>query len=58
MVGVNEDANKVLPSCVQENGNILYLLGETKMNLVVLYILKMYGKVAGTHPNVDFAKKS
>ena len=58
MVGVNDDANKVLPSCVQENGNILYLLGETKGEFGgSLYLKKMYGKVAGTHPNVDFAKE-
>ena len=58
MGGVNDDANKVLPSCVQENGNILYLLGETKGEFGgSLYLKKMYGKVAGTHPNVDFAKE-
>ena len=58
MVGVNDDANKVLPSCVQENGNILYLLGETKGEFGgSLYLKKMYGKVAGTHPKVDFTKE-
>ena len=38
---------------------IFYIfLGETKVNLVVLYILKkMYGKVAGSHPEVDFEKE-
>jgi phosphoribosylformylglycinamidine synthase len=58
MVGVNDDANKVLPSCVQENGNILYILGETKAEFGgSLYMKKMYGKVAGTHPEVNFAKE-
>ena len=58
MVGVNEDANKVLPSCVQENGNILYILGETKSEFgASLYMKKMYGKVAGIHPEVNFAKE-
>ncbi len=30
MVGVNDDANKVLPSCFQEDGNFVYILGDTK----------------------------
>jgi phosphoribosylformylglycinamidine synthase len=58
MVGVNDDANKSLPSSVQENGNILFLLGETKGEFgASLYMKKMYGKVAGTHPEVDFKKE-
>lgn len=57
-VGVNDDANKVLPSCVQENGNILYILGETKSEFGgSLYMKKMYDTVAGAHPEVDFAKE-
>ncbi|MFA9373622.1 MAG: phosphoribosylformylglycinamidine synthase subunit PurL [Poseidonibacter sp.] len=55
MVGVNEDANKVLPSCLQENGNILYILGETKSEFGgSLYMKKMYDTVAGAHPEVNF----
>ena len=58
MVGINEDANKVLPSALQENGNILYLLGETKSEFgASLYMKKMYGKVAGVHPEVNFEKE-
>jgi len=58
MVGVNDDANKVVPSCVQENGNVLYLLGETKGEFgASLYMKKMYGQVAGEHPEVDFKKE-
>ncbi len=58
MVGVNDDANKSLPSCVQEEGNILYLLGETKGEFgASLYMKKLYGKVAGVHPEVDFKKE-
>jgi phosphoribosylformylglycinamidine synthase len=58
MVGVNEDANKVLPSSFQEEGNIVYLLGDTKSEFgASLYLKKLYGKVAGTHPEVDFAKE-
>ncbi|RXJ75619.1 phosphoribosylformylglycinamidine synthase II [Arcobacter sp. F155] len=58
MVGVNDDANKVLPSCLQEDGNTLYLLGDTKSEFgASLYLKKLYGKVAGAHPEVDFAKE-
>ena len=58
MVGVNPDANKVLPSCVQEEGNILYILGETKGEFgASLYMKKMYGKVAGVHPEVNYKKE-
>jgi phosphoribosylformylglycinamidine synthase len=58
MVGINEDANKVLPSKLQENGNILYVLGETKGEFGgSLYMKKMYNLVAGTHPKVDFKKE-
>ncbi len=57
-VGLNDDMNKVLPSCVQKNGSTLYILGETKPEFGgSLYMKKIYGKVAGTHPEVDFAKE-
>ena len=55
MVGVNEDANKVLPSCIQEEGNILYILGDTKSEFGgSLYMKKMYSVVAGSHPEVNY----
>jgi phosphoribosylformylglycinamidine synthase len=58
MVGVNEDANKVLPSSFQKNGSTVYLLGETKAEFGgSLFMKKVYGKVAGTHPEVDFEKE-
>ena len=58
MVGVNDDANKVLPSCLQEDGNYLYLLGDTKSEFGgSLYMKKMFDKVAGAHPEVDFTKE-
>ena len=57
-VGLNDDMNKVLPSCVQKNGSTLYILGETKPEFGgSLYMKKIYGQVAGTHPEVDFAKE-
>lgn len=58
MVGVNEDAQNVLPSKLQENGNVLYLLGDTYSEFGgSLYLKKLYGKVAGVHPKVDFEKE-
>ena len=57
-VGINEDANNVLPSCLQKDGSTLYLLGDTKSEFGgSLYVKKMYGTVAGVHPEVDFKKE-
>ena len=57
-VGVNEDANKILPSYLQEDDNILYLLGETKEEFGgSLYMKKMYDTISGVHPEVDFTKE-
>jgi phosphoribosylformylglycinamidine synthase subunit PurL len=57
-VGVNEDMNKVLPSSFQNEGSTLYLLGDTKSEFGgSLYLKKIYGKVAGEHPEVDFEKE-
>ncbi|WP_066356155.1 phosphoribosylformylglycinamidine synthase subunit PurL [Aliarcobacter skirrowii] len=58
MVGVNEDAQNVLSSKLQESGNVLYLLGDTYSEFGgSLYLKKLYGKVAGVHPKVDFEKE-
>ncbi|RXI28527.1 phosphoribosylformylglycinamidine synthase subunit PurL [Aliarcobacter trophiarum] len=58
MVGINEDAKNVLSSKIQNSGNILFLLGETKSEFGgSLYLKKLYGKVAGTHPEVNFEKE-
>lgn len=58
MVGVNEDAQNILPSKIQESGNVLYLLGDTYSEFGgSLYLKKLYGKVAGVHPKVDFEKE-
>jgi len=55
MVGINDDANKVLPSCVQTEGNILYILGDTQSEFGgSLYMKKMYSVVAGSHPEVNY----
>jgi len=58
MVGVNDDANKVLPSCVQNEGNVLYILGDTKSEFGgSLYMKKMYSVVAGSHPEVNYTNE-
>ncbi len=58
MVGVNDDENKVLPSCLQEDGNMLYILGDTKSEFGgSLYMKKLHDKVAGVHPEVDFNRE-
>ena len=57
-VGVNDDMNNVLPSCFQKDGNLIYILGETKAEFGgSLYMKKIYNKVAGKHPEVDFKKE-
>jgi len=57
-VGINEDANNVLPSCIQKDGSTLYLLGDTMHEFGgSLYMKKMYDTVAGAHPEVDFKKE-
>jgi phosphoribosylformylglycinamidine synthase len=57
-VGVNEDENKVLMSSFQEDGNILYLVGETKSEFGgSLYMKELYGKVAGKMPEINYAKE-
>ncbi|MDC7243830.1 MAG: phosphoribosylformylglycinamidine synthase subunit PurL, partial [Sphaerochaetaceae bacterium] len=55
MVGVNDDADKSLPSCFTEDGNTIYILGETKEEFgASLYLKKLYKKVDGEMPKVDF----
>ena len=55
MVGLNEDENKVLPSCFQEEGSNIVLLGETKGEFGgSLYIKELFGETAGTLPTFDY----
>ena len=57
-VGVNEDENKVLMSSFQTDGNLLYLVGETKSEFGgSLYMKELYGKVAGKMPEINYAKE-
>ncbi len=55
-VGVNDDMNNVLQSSFKNEGNFIYLLGETYENEfgASLYLKEIEGKIAGTHPKVDF----
>jgi phosphoribosylformylglycinamidine synthase len=57
-VGVNDDMNNVLPSHFQAKGNYICILGDTYSEFGGSLLLKeIYGKVAGTHPVVDFKKE-
>ncbi|MDD3596339.1 phosphoribosylformylglycinamidine synthase subunit PurL [Sulfuricurvum sp.] len=58
MVGVNEDQNKVLMSAFQKNGNVLYLVGESRSEFGgSLYMKELYNVVAGTIPAIDYEKE-
>jgi phosphoribosylformylglycinamidine synthase len=57
-VGVNEDMNNVLGSAFKNEGSTIYLLGDTASEFGgSLYMKKLYGKVAGEHPEVNFEKE-
>jgi phosphoribosylformylglycinamidine synthase len=57
-VGVNEDMNNVLGSAFKNEGSTIYLLGDTNSEFGgSLYMKKLYGKVAGEHPEIDFEKE-
>ena len=58
MVGVNEDANKTLPSFFQKDGSSIYLVGETKSDFGGSLLLKeMFWEVSGTLPKLDYKKE-
>ena len=58
MVGINDDANKVLPSSFQNVGASLYLVGDTKNEFGgSLYMKELYNTVAGKLPEIDYAKE-
>jgi phosphoribosylformylglycinamidine synthase len=57
-VGVNDDQNNVLMSSFQGEGNLLYLVGETKSEFGgSLYMKEICGKVAGVLPAIDYKKE-
>jgi phosphoribosylformylglycinamidine synthase len=54
-VGLNDDMNKVLPSCFQEEGNYICIVGESYSEFGgSLYLKEIEGQIAGTHPAIDF----
>ena len=58
MVGVNEDADKTIPSFFQKEGNSIYLIGETKSDFGGSLLLKeMFWEVSGTLPELDYQKE-
>jgi len=57
-VGVNDDQNNVLMSSFQTEGNILYLVGESKSEFGgSLYMKEICDTVAGTMPTIDYEKE-
>jgi len=57
-VGLNDDENKVLMSSFQEQGNALYLVGESLSEFGgSLYMKEICGVVAGEMPKIDYAKE-
>ncbi len=58
MVGVNESEDKVLPSCFQEENDIIYIIGDTEKEFGgSLYLKELFGKVAGVLPKIDYEKE-
>jgi len=57
-VGVNDDQEKVLMSNFQKEGNLLYLVGETKSEFGgSLYMKEVCGVVEGKLPEIDYKKE-
>ncbi len=58
MVGLNDDANKVLPSVFQEINDVVYIIGDTQKEFGgSLYLKELFGKVAGELPKIDYEKE-
>ncbi len=58
MVGVNNDADKTLPSFFQKEGSSVYLVGDTKSEFGgSLYLKELFGVVGGVLPAVDYDKE-
>ena len=57
-VGVNDDENNVLMSSFSEQGNALYLVGESKSEFGgSLYMKELYDTVAGVIPEIDYKQE-
>ena len=58
MVGVNDDANKTLPSSFQKSNSPIYLIGDTKSDFGgSIYLKKVYKKVGGTLAKIDYEQE-
>jgi phosphoribosylformylglycinamidine synthase len=58
MVGVNDDANKTLPSAFQKDDSPIYLIGDTFSDFGgSLYLKKVYKKVGGVLPKIDYEQE-
>ncbi len=59
MVGLNDDANRVLASVFQKEGNILLLLGDTVGSFGgSLYLKELFGVVGGVLPEIDYTAEA
>ncbi len=58
MVGLLDDANKVLPSVFQQTNDVVYIVGDTEKEFGgSLYLKELFGKVAGELPKIDYEKE-
>jgi len=58
MVGLNEDAKKVLPSAFQNDENHLILIGDTNAEFgASLYIKELYGETVGRLGGINYKKE-
>ncbi len=58
VVGVNEDANKTIPSFFQKENSSIYLIGDTKSDFGGSLLLKeMFWEVGGALPELDYQKE-
>ncbi len=58
MVGLSDDANKVLPSVFQQENDVIYIIGETFKEFGgSLYLKELFGKVEGELPQIDYEKE-
>ncbi|MDD5387425.1 MAG: phosphoribosylformylglycinamidine synthase subunit PurL [Sulfuricurvum sp.] len=58
MVGINEDQTNVLLSTFQKEGNVLFLVGESRSEFGgSLYMKELYSTVAGTIPAINYDKE-
>ncbi|MDR1976130.1 MAG: phosphoribosylformylglycinamidine synthase subunit PurL, partial [Campylobacteraceae bacterium] len=58
MVGLNDDANKVLPSSFTDKNSAIYIVGDTEDEFGGSLYLKVFAKkVCGELPKIDYAKE-